>query len=59
VQRPNTTEEETDPCKTSLTRNSPYESGVRAKVEHGVGVIKQVFGFVKVRYRGRQRTPNI
>jgi IS5 family transposase len=25
---------------------------VRAKVEHAIGVIKRVFGFVKVRYRG-------
>jgi IS5 family transposase len=25
---------------------------VRAKVEHTIGVIKQVFGFRKVRYRG-------
>jgi len=25
---------------------------VRAKVEHSIGVIKRVFGFVKVRYRG-------
>ena len=28
------------------------KSAVRAKVEHPFGVIKQVFGFVKVRYRG-------
>ena len=28
------------------------KSKVRAKVEHGIGVIKRVFGFVKVRYRG-------
>jgi IS5 family transposase len=28
------------------------KSKVRAKVEHSVGVIKRVFGFVKVRYRG-------
>ena len=28
------------------------KSGVRAKVEHPVGVIKRVFGFAKVRYRG-------
>ena len=28
------------------------KSGVRAKVEHSIGVIKRVFGFVKVRYRG-------
>ena len=26
--------------------------GSRAKVEHGIGVIKRVFGFTKVRYRG-------
>jgi hypothetical protein len=38
---------------------SRNKSGVRAKVEHGFGVIKQVFGFVKVRYPDRQRTPNI
>jgi IS5 family transposase len=25
---------------------------VRAKVEHPIGVIKRVFGFAKVRYRG-------
>jgi len=25
---------------------------VRAKVEHVIGVIKRVFGFTKVRYRG-------
>jgi IS5 family transposase len=28
------------------------KSGVRTKVEHPIGVIKRVFGFVKVRYRG-------
>ena len=28
------------------------KSKVRARVEHPIGVIKQVFGFVKVRYRG-------
>jgi IS5 family transposase len=25
---------------------------VRAKVEHPIGVIKRIFGFTKVRYRG-------
>jgi IS5 family transposase len=25
---------------------------VRARVEHPIGIIKRVFGFVKVRYRG-------
>jgi transposase, IS5 family len=33
------------------TRNRT-KSKVRAKVEHPIGVIKRVFGFVKVRYRG-------
>jgi len=28
------------------------KSGVRAKVEHSIGVIKRVFGFTKTRYRG-------
>jgi transposase, IS5 family len=28
------------------------KSKVRAKVEHPIGIIKRVFGFVKVRYRG-------
>jgi IS5 family transposase len=28
------------------------KSKVRAKVEHPIGVLKRVFGFVKVRYRG-------
>ena len=28
------------------------KSTVRANVEHPIGVIKRVFGFVKVRYRG-------
>jgi IS5 family transposase len=28
------------------------KSQVRAKVEHAIGVIKRVFGFQKVRYRG-------
>ncbi len=28
------------------------KSRVRAKVEHSIGVVKRVFGFVKVRYRG-------
>ena len=31
------------------------KSKVRAKVEHPIGVIKRVFGFAKVRYRGLQK----
>jgi len=30
-------------------------SKVRARVEHVIGVIKRIFGFAKVRYRGRPR----
>ena len=29
-----------------------WKSHTRAKVEHGIGGIKRVFGFTKVRYRG-------
>jgi IS5 family transposase len=28
---------------------------VRARVEHSIGIIKQVFGFAKVRYRGLKK----
>ena len=28
------------------------KASIRAKVEHSIGVIKRVFGFTKVRYRG-------
>jgi IS5 family transposase len=31
------------------------KSRVRAKVEHVFGVIKRVFGFAKVRYRGLEK----
>jgi IS5 family transposase len=34
------------------------KSRVRAKVEHSIGVIKRVFGFVKVRYRGLAKNAN-
>jgi IS5 family transposase len=34
------------------------KSRVRAKVEHSIGVIKRVFGFVKVRYRGLHKNAN-
>jgi IS5 family transposase len=33
-------------------RKNQTKSRVRAKVEHTIGVIKRIFGFVKVRYRG-------
>jgi hypothetical protein len=35
-----------------LEREGSSLSGHGAPVEHLIGVIKQVFGFVKVRYRG-------
>ena len=31
------------------------KSTVRARVEHSIGVIKRVFGFAKVRYRGLKK----
>jgi IS5 family transposase len=31
------------------------KSKVRAKVEHPIGVIKRIFGFAKVRYRGLRK----
>lgn len=31
------------------------KSKVRAKVEHPIGVIKRIFGFTKVRYRGLRK----
>ena len=34
------------------------KSKVRARVEHPIGVIKRVFGFVKVRYRGLAKSAN-
>ena len=34
------------------------KSRVRAKVEHAIGVIKRVFGFAKVRYRGLEKNAN-
>ena len=30
-------------------------SKVRARVEHAIGIIKRVFGFAKVRYRGLKK----
>jgi transposase, IS5 family len=31
------------------------KSRVRARVEHSIGIIKRVFGFAKVRYRGLKK----
>jgi IS5 family transposase len=32
-----------------------WKSRIRARVEHPIGVIKRVFGFTKVRYRGLRK----
>ncbi len=34
------------------------KSRIRARVEHSIGVIKRVFGFRKVRYRGLAKNGN-
>jgi transposase, IS5 family len=39
-------------------RKNRTKSRVRAKVEHAIGVIKRVFGFTKVRYRGLDKNAN-
>jgi IS5 family transposase len=36
----------------SSARKKPHQSKVRARVEHAIGVIKRVFCFAKLRYRG-------
>jgi len=41
-----------DPVERTKNRT---KSKVRAKVEHPIGVIKRVFGFAKVRYRGLRK----
>jgi IS5 family transposase len=44
-----------DEAERAQNRN---KSRVRAKVEHAIGVIKRIFGFVKVRYRGLMKNAN-
>jgi IS5 family transposase len=34
------------------------KSSVRSRVEHSIGVIKRIFGFAKVRYRGLEKNGN-
>ena len=36
-------------------RKNRTKSKVRARVEHAIGIIKRVFGFAKVRYRGLKK----
>ncbi len=38
-----------------MRQTNRRKSSVRAKVEHAFGIIKRVFGFAKVRYRGLQK----
>ena len=35
-----------------LRATNRWKSRIRARVEHPIGVIKRIFGFTKVRYRG-------
>jgi IS5 family transposase len=44
-----------DQVQKAKSRNKPK---VRAKVEHAIGVIKRIFGFGKVRYRGFEKNAN-
>src|ERR1700736_6462113 len=44
-----------DEIERSKMRTKPK---VRARVEHAIGVIKRVFGFAKVRYRGLKKNPH-
>jgi IS5 family transposase len=46
---------EVDEIERAKNRN---KSRVRAKVEHAFGVIKNIFGFVKVRYKGLMKNAN-
>ncbi len=39
-------------------RKNKSKSSIREKVEHAIGVIKRIFGFVKVRYRGLEKNAN-
>jgi IS5 family transposase len=38
-----------------VERANRTKSKVQARVEHSIGVIKRVFGFTKVRYRGLKK----
>ncbi len=46
---------EVDEIQRAKNRN---KSRVRAKVEHAFGVIKNIFGFVKLRYKGLMKNAN-
>ena len=40
------------PWQAMLEQAEQIKASIRAKVEHVIGVIKRIFGFTKVRYRG-------
>ena len=42
----------------ALKAKNRNKSRIRARVEHSIGVIKRVFGFAKVRYRGLMKNRN-
>lgn len=42
----------------AIQAKNRHKSRIRARVEHSIGVIKRVFGFNKVRYRGLAKNAN-
>jgi IS5 family transposase len=50
--------EQCSPWAQDLTQINRKRSQVRARVEHAIGVIKRIFGFSKVRYRGLAKNGN-
>ncbi len=42
----------------AIKAKNQYKSRIRSRVEHSIGVIKRVFGFAKVRYRGLAKNGN-
>ena len=42
----------------AIAAKNRSKSRIRARVEHSIGVIKRVFGFTKVRYRGLAKNAN-
>lgn len=42
----------------AIQAKNRHKSRIRARVEHSIGVMKRVFGFNKVRYRGLAKNAN-
>jgi IS5 family transposase len=42
----------------AIQAKNRHKSRIRARVEHSIGIIKRVFGFAKVRYRGLAKNGN-